>query len=127
MVRWDVFAAIVALVGIPLMLNPSTIWVLKALVFFLARFLLQDGAYCERLEWRDIPAGLLHECDRNCTTSCDNLSFRHYEQEIHTDKDCFGCPIAKAFHRCWISSARREQRVRKPIQLDLKRKYIRTD
>jgi len=110
-IRWDMFAALVALCVLPFMLSPSATWLIKSLCLRVGRKLWPACAECERLEWRDIPDDPLA-----CPTS------HHYSE------NCLDSSVGTFFYNAWISANRRERpRVSKPSQLDFHKSYIRTD
>ena len=125
-VRWDIFAALVAIIGLPLMVNPATTQLLSALVGVLMRWMWPKNALCEVLEWKDVPEGFLHNCPTGSLCNCGPFSFEH-EEPSATDEDCFKETIGFIFERAWVSPSRRQKIARKPRALEFRRQYIRTD
>ena len=117
MVAWDMFAALVALAAVPLMLSSSATWFFKAIIFRLARLIWPPSARCERLEWQDIPNGVLR----------DDLTGQPIFIEHESGDNCLSSTIGLVFKHAWISAARRDQWVPKPKELDIRRKYVRVD
>ena len=58
MIKWDEFAALVALVAVPVMLSPSAIPKMKAIYDSVYKMLYPAASQCEQLEWVDVPDGL---------------------------------------------------------------------
>ncbi|KAK5054589.1 hypothetical protein LTR84_001480 [Exophiala bonariae] len=126
--RWDIFAALVAIVALPLMVNQATIQLLSKLLGLLMRRIWPKDALCEVLEWRDVPDGLLHNCENlaegQCT--CTSLQALH-EEPSTTHEECFSETLGTVFGKAWVSPSRRQKVVRKPHALEFRRPYIRTD
>src|SRR5256885_5487230 len=118
MVQWDMAAVIVAMIGVPLMLSPATLSMLRAAYRLVLQCLRPISGRCERLEWSDIPEGVLRVCGANCPRP---------GSWITPHDNCWNSSIGSTFPRAWSSAARREKWVRKPKQLDPTKKYIRTD
>lgn len=117
MVQWDAFAALVALVGIPLMVSPNFIQVLKYIYKIIYKFMYPATARCERLQWSDVPDGPLNACENDC----DGYS------KIPQDASCIRATLGTVFQRTWTSPTRRDKYVAKPKQLDLGTNYVRVD
>ncbi|KAF2193184.1 hypothetical protein K469DRAFT_715221 [Zopfia rhizophila CBS 207.26] len=118
MVQWDMAAVIVAMISVSLMLSPATLSILRAAHRLVLLCLRPTSGRCERLEWSDIPEGVLAECETNCPRS-GSWATPH--------DNCWNSSIGSTFPKAWTSAARREKWVRKPKQLDPTKKYIRTD
>jgi hypothetical protein len=108
--------AVVATIAVaPPMINflAATI---KSLALGLRRILRPYEFVCERLEWIDVPEGLIHACTipkENCQHADPPLQHKDRNQE----------PIVFLFFK-W---PKRGNFVRKPKDLDLGTRYIRTD
>lgn len=124
MVHWDIFAAVVAMAAVPLMLSPSAIWLLRTVMEPLLHRLLAlfwpASVRCERLQWEDIPDGQL--CVHTPVTEWTSLC-----KVGHRPVDCLNSTIGSVFSRAWVSVQRREKWVKKPVGLDLRTSYVRTD
>lgn len=119
MVKWDEFAALVALVAIPMMLSPLAIPVMKAIPEYLYTIIYPDTTRCERLQWSYVPDGFLSLCKDS--HGCNGL---HMQSSSTTYGEL---ALEQVFQRAWVSASRRNITVTKPKQLDLHKKYIRMD
>ena len=115
MIKWDEFAALVALVAIPLMLSPSTIQTIKAIHTFIYKILYPAVCQCEQLEWVDVPDGLLIHSEEAM------LNRRGYFQ------GCLDMTLGSIFQQAWVSAPRCNKTVKKPKPLSLKKGYVRID
>jgi hypothetical protein len=128
--RWDIFAAVVALAGIPFTLSSAALWLLRIVTQRLMRMIFPGGSTCDRLQWSDIPSGPLHAyLNKEALQESDYYGCcGPYEETLtHDEEQCFASTIGKVFQNAWISAQRRDQRVFKPYQLDPRKTYIRTD
>ena len=116
-IHWDAFAALVALIGTPLMLSPNAIQAIKFIIAFTYKTLYPATAQCERIQWVDVPNGQLLQCKNDC----------HGYWEETQGSDCLNSTLGKFFQRAWVSASRRDKVVTKPKQLSLDTHYIRTD
>ena len=64
--RWDIAAVAIAvavvIAVIPLTMSPLTARLITLVFSLIIRKIWPATAQCERLEWVDIPDGILHEC-----------------------------------------------------------------
>jgi hypothetical protein len=59
-IRWDIFAALVALASFPFMVNLTAIHLVRRFYLIFIRLIWSERAFCEVLTWGDVPSGLLH-------------------------------------------------------------------
>lgn len=102
MIHWDAFAALVALIGIPLMLSPIAIQAVKFIIAFTYKILYPATAQCERIQWVDVPNGQLLQCKND---------YQGYWEER---QDCLNSTLGNFFQRAWVSASRRYKAVMKP-------------
>lgn len=123
--RWDIFAALLAFASFPFIANPMTVDLVRRFYNFSVRLIWPESALCEVLEWQDVPQGVLHRCDKQACDCRSGGQVDHDEPSL--TEDCFKETIGTVFASAWTAAAGREKRARKPAQLDIDRKYIRTD
>ena len=115
MVKWDEFAALVALVTVPVMLSLSAIPTMKAIYIFVYKMLYPAVSQCEQLEWVDVPDGLLV----------------HWEEVMQNTgiqtQGCLDMTLGSTFQQAWVSAPRRNKKVKKPKPLSLKMRYVRIE
>jgi hypothetical protein len=112
--RWDIAAVVVAVIAVPLAMSPAATLLLSSLFCTFIRTVWPAKARCERLEWIDIPDGLLHEC---------TIPPEHCEHiKAVSKKGSWNDTIATFF-----TLIRRGTFVKKPQQLDWYTDYVRTD
>ncbi|ETS85208.1 hypothetical protein PFICI_03233 [Pestalotiopsis fici W106-1] len=118
-------AALIALIGLPLMLSGSATWLIKMAFNRTQRQLRSHGSTCERLEWQDIPDGELRRGEE------DLNPLKAIKKDVsyfsHSDTDCLGSTYGNVFQCAWTSAQRRDRRVFKPYQLNASKHYVRTD
>jgi hypothetical protein len=119
-------AAIIALIGLPLMLSNSATWLMLRIISRFTRLLSFESSNCERLEWSDIPDGPLRENNPKPTRrhQCDQYQTPCFE---HDGKQCFNSTLGKVFQKAWTSPQQRNRRVFKPYQLHPRKSYVRID
>jgi hypothetical protein len=119
-------AAIIALIGLPLMLSNSATWLISRIVSRLMRLLLAKGSTCECLEWSHIPDGPLRENNPKPTRR-----HPHDQNETpyfdHDSQQCLDSTLGKVFQKAWTSPQQRNRRVFKPLQLSARKRYVRID
>jgi hypothetical protein len=113
-----VVAVVVALVSIPLFISDTAANRLSRVWAWTKRQVWPSGAFCEQMQWDDIPAGRLHECPANfyCT---------HWSH--HRAERCWEKVMGVIFNRSWVSATRRAKCPKKPETLDFNRRYVLTD
>lgn len=112
--RWDIAAVVVAIIAVPFAMSPAATTLLASLFHLLTRTLWLAKARCERLEWIDVPDGVLHEC------TIPNENCEHIRAA--TRKESWNSTIGTFYTRI-----RRGNFVKKPRQLELHTEYVRTD
>lgn len=112
--RWDIAAVVVAMISVPLAMSPTASRLLASLFRIFIRTIWPAKARCERLEWIDIPEGLLHEC---------TLPSEHCEHIKAVGRKRSWDNMIGAF----FTLIRRGTFVKKPHQLDWYTDYVRTD
>ncbi|KAH7303233.1 hypothetical protein B0I35DRAFT_498671 [Stachybotrys elegans] len=124
-VSWDALAAVVALIGLRVILAGPATALLSIIANYCQRLFWHQGSTCERLEWSDIKEGPL----RDAIPQRNNFDVDHYAIQSfkHCDKRCLDSTLGQVFQYSWIHASRREKRVFKPYQLSPAKKYVRTD
>jgi hypothetical protein len=112
--RWDIAAVVVAIIAVRLAMSPPATELLRSLFHQLILTIWPAKARCERLEWIDIPDGLLHECTVP-VENCEHIKAANGKQTWNSTIGTFYTRI------------RRGNFVKKPQQLDWNTDYVRTD
>ena len=94
-------------------MSPVIASLLNSAFLSILRFIRPSKSRCERLEWIDIPDGLLHECTLP-TENCTHV--------MASTKQSWNATLGTFFTRI-----RRATYVSKPRQLNFRTDYLRTD
>jgi hypothetical protein len=112
MAQWDLAAVLLALMALAL---TDTGWkVISSIALHLGRCVWPDHARCDQLSWNDIPDGQLH--DPYIRDHAHNRTQR-----------LWGTTIGNVFNRARVSHFRHPILVKKPEQLDFRKRFLRTD
>lgn len=115
MVRWDEFAALVALAAVPFMLSGSAAALAQFIGRQALRFFWPSNVQCGTLCWEDIPDGLVRP-------EGDKVDFVEHESG-----SCLVSTYGKVFENAWTDPKRMGKQVAKPADLETGTTYLRTD
>lgn len=123
---WGMAAVIVAIAIIPLVISSTAADFIQFLLRRLRSLIWPETAQCESLLWEDMPFddNGIHDCG----VTPDACLHRSSRSTHIIALKCWNSTIAVMFNRAWNSPGRRARRpFKKPLQLDAKKTYLRTD
>lgn len=119
MVHWDMLAVVAAFAAFPFVVWPQLGTAVVRHLSRISRLIWKAGGRCDRLLWRDIPDGELHDCH---TLRCTHGM--HHEDGGHK---CWEDILSVVFTRAWRSQARKDAFTRKPESLSFIESYLEID
>lgn len=116
--HWDLGALLVAILLAPLVMSPNGYRFLQSAASWCLGLIWSDIGWCDSFCWADIPDGLLHTCPAfgHCVTKSGHS---------RGARKCWEQLLSVLFSRSWEDH--RLRKVRKPGDLALASRYLRTD